>query len=105
VIKTLYSGGRYSPMFVCDHCGEPIRNVALALALARSSGVTEGEMIETFHVHKGPCDRAVSARINAISGSGSTEMRYHLRYLLHNTGVSLEDMAAVDAQEEELGSL
>lgn len=105
MIKTLYSGGRYSPMFVCDHCGKPITNVALALALVRSSNVIEGEMLDTFHVHKGPCDRAVSARIDAISGSGSDEMRKHLRYLLHNTGASLEDMAAIDALEEELGTL
>lgn len=105
MIKTQYLEGRYSPMFVCDHCGEPIRNIGMALALSRSSGASEGEMLETFHVHKGPCDRAISARIDPVSGSGSTELRHHVRYLLHNVGASLEDMAAIDKQEAELGSL
>ena len=47
-----YKKDRIKPVFVCDHCGEDIKDAHLANALYGDPGTTA-----ILHVHKG-CDRA-----------------------------------------------
>ena len=70
--------GRYVPAVVCDECGGVITDAFGATAV--SSSAPEGAAAEAFHVHKGSCDDARSARLGGAAGS--EELAVHLLQLL-----------------------
>jgi hypothetical protein len=66
-------------------CVRPLRPViddALS-AMAVSSSAPEGALAQTFHVHKGACDDAVSASLGGMHGS--EELATHLLQLVRNS--------------------
>jgi len=81
MIAILKKDGVYAPVILCDECGQPIADAFNALAL--SSSAPEGKTAEVHHVHKGPCDDAVSARLGGMHGS--EELLVHLVQLLKNS--------------------
>lgn len=74
-------GGRYKPVVVCDECGGVIADAFGATVI--SSSAPEGAAAQAFHVHKGACDDAISARLAGMYGS--EELAVHLVHLLRNT--------------------
>ncbi len=73
--------GVYAPVVICDHCGQVIDDASNANEI--SSGAPEGTTAQAFHVHKGECDRTLSAKIGGLWGSA--ELSDHLVELLLNT--------------------
>ena len=74
MIAILKKDGRYIPVILCDHCGAVIDDALAAMEL--SSSAPEGATAQAFHVHKGACDQALSARLGGIHGS--EELAVHL---------------------------
>lgn len=72
--------GQYSPVVICDECGGVITDAFGAMVV--SSSAPEGATAQAFHVHKGPCDDAISARLGGMYGS--EELAVHLVQLLKN---------------------
>ena len=105
MIKTLYSEGRYIPMVVCDACKKPITDADMGLALNKSRDLIEGQFVETFHAHKGDCDRQLEKRIDPKFGSGSTELARHLFQVTHNAGVTRAKLEEIDDRDDILGRL
>ena len=73
--------GRYSPVVLCDQCGQAIDDAMNAMAL--SSSAPEGATAQAFHVHKGNCDEALSAKLGGLHGS--EELAVHLLELVRNS--------------------
>jgi adenylate kinase len=67
--------------WVCDECGGVITDAFGATQV--SSSAPDGATAQAFHVHKGACDEAVSARLGGACGS--EELAVHLVQLLKNT--------------------
>jgi hypothetical protein len=82
--------GRYSPVVVCDYCGEVIDDALAAMEV--SSRVPDGATAQAMHVHKGACDQALSAKLGGLDGSA--ELFDHLLELLRNT-IGKSDMGRV----------
>jgi hypothetical protein len=74
-------GGRYSPVILCDYCGKLIEDAMNAMEV--SSPAPEGATAQAFHVHKGDCDQALSAKLGGLAGS--EELAVHLFDLIRNT--------------------
>ena len=72
--------GQYMPAVICDECGGVITDAFGAMEV--SSSAPEGANAQAFHVHKGACDEAISARLGAMHGS--EELAVHLVQLLKN---------------------
>jgi hypothetical protein len=72
--------GQYTPVVVCDECGGIITDAFSAMEV--SSSAPEGATAQAFHVHKGACDDAMSARLGGMHGS--EELAVHLVQLLKN---------------------
>jgi hypothetical protein len=72
--------GQYVPVVVCDECGAVIADAFDAMEV--SSSAPEGKTAQAFHVHKGACDEAVSARLGGMHVS--EELAVHLVSLLKN---------------------
>src|SRR3954465_8790304 len=81
MIAIMKKDGRYSPVVACDHCGLVIKDALAAMAI--SSAAPEGATAQAFHVHKGACDDAMSARLGGMYGS--EELAVHLPQLLKNS--------------------
>jgi transcription initiation factor TFIIIB Brf1 subunit/transcription initiation factor TFIIB len=80
MIAILKKDGRYCPVIVCDQCGMVIDDALAAMEV--SSSAPEGTTAQAFHVHKGTCDQALSARLGGIHGS--EELVVHLVELVKN---------------------
>jgi hypothetical protein len=72
--------GQYESVVVCDECGAVITDAFDAVEV--SSSAPEGATAQAFHVHKGACDDAMSARLGGMHGS--EELAVHLVSLLKN---------------------
>ena len=81
MIGILKQQGRYSPVVICNECGEVIDDAFQAMEIC--SNAPEGASAESFHVHKGRCDHALSKRVEGLSGP--EELAVHLLELLKNT--------------------
>jgi hypothetical protein len=81
MMAILKQDGSYRPVVVCDHCGEVIDDALGAMEL--SSSAPEGATAQAFHVHKGDCDQALSAKLGGMHGS--EELAVHLFDLIRNT--------------------
>jgi hypothetical protein len=81
MIAILKKDGRYVPVVACDHCGVVIHDALAAMAVCSSA--PEGATAQAFHVHKGECDQAVSAKLGGMHGS--EELAVHLIDLVRNT--------------------
>jgi hypothetical protein len=90
MIAILKADGRYAPVVLCDHCGKVIDDAMNATAL--SSSAPEGNTLQAFHVHKGDCDQALSAKLGGLYGS--EELAVHLFELMRNT-LSKSDLKRV----------
>src|SRR6476469_9187494 len=82
--------GHYKPAVICDECGEVITDAFGAMQV--SSSAPERSTAQAFHVHKGACEQALSARLDGIYGS--EELVVHLVDLLRNV-VSEKDREQV----------
>jgi hypothetical protein len=81
MIAIMKRDGRYAPVVVCDHCGRVIEDALDAMEV--SSAAPEGTAAQAFHVHKGECDQALSAKFDGLHGS--EELAVHLFDLVRNT--------------------
>jgi len=81
MIAILKKSGQYLPVIVCDECGSIITDAFNATQI--SSSAPEGATAQAFHVHKGACDEAISARLGGMHGS--EELAVHLMQLIKNT--------------------
>ena len=72
--------GQYIPVVICDECGGDITDAFGAMEV--SSSAPEGATAQSFHVHKGACDDAISARLGGMHGS--EELAVYLVQLLNN---------------------
>lgn len=81
MIAILKKNGQYMPVIVCDECGGIITDAFNATQI--SSSAPEGTTAQAFHVHKGACDDAISARLGGLHGS--EELAVHLMQLVKNT--------------------
>jgi len=84
------------PYIVCDSCGEEITDVRNALAIFRNF-MNDGEKSEVQHVHKnnvkGDCTKKAEYHFSSKNWEpGSIELGEYLAYLIHNTGMSPEDI-------------
>lgn len=80
MIAILKKNGQYGPAIICDYCGQVIDDALNANAV--SSAAPKDAMAQVFHVHKGACDQALSAK---LGGSlGSEELSTHLLELMRN---------------------
>jgi hypothetical protein len=90
MIGILKKHGRYWPVIVCDHCGNVIDDAMAAVEV--SSSAPEGAVAQAFHVHKGDCDQALSAKLGGLHGS--EELAVHLFDLMHST-LSKSDLQGI----------
>ena len=81
MIAILKKDGQYRPVIVCDECGGVITDAFNATQI--SSSAPEGATAQAFHVHKGACDEAISARLGGMHGS--EELAVHLMQLIKNS--------------------
>ncbi|PTQ86087.1 hypothetical protein [Nitrosomonas ureae] len=84
---------------VCDACREEITNVRNALAIFRNF-MNDGEKSKVLHVHKnnvkGDCTKKAEDYIRSKDWeSGSMELGEHLANLIHNIGMSPEDIKQI----------
>ena len=99
MVAILKTDGRYRDVVVCDHCGRVIEDALGAMEL--SSSAPEGATAQAFHVHKGACEREVSARLGGAHGS--EELAVHLLRVVRNT-LGGSDRARVKGMLEWLDS-
>ncbi|MDV6030376.1 MAG: hypothetical protein F9B45_09770 [Phycisphaera sp. RhM] len=76
--------GRVAPIIVCDHCGEPITDAGMAVAVFTDD-------LDLFHAHKLACHNAIDAQ-HGIDGLPLpwTELGTHLALLTSNVNADPE---------------
>jgi hypothetical protein len=82
--------GRACPVFICDECGERIRDFKMAIVVWDNSN-------QFRHLHKITCDHDKSLRW--------CELGEHLRHLLFNVGMGVSEIETEDELFELLGNL
>jgi hypothetical protein len=92
MIKLQYVRGGFAPMVFCDMCHQRISDAGMAATVNRSDAVKDGDFLDFAHVHKGACMRAAEAQLGGLANTGWTELCDHLRYIVHNTGTSLQQL-------------
>lgn len=88
----------------CDVCGLQIEDPTLAVAISLRSKVV-GEMYDAVHVHKGECDDRASLRFGGELKTVAEELTHHLRRLIHNTGLTPQDLRDLDGPMQEIASI
>jgi hypothetical protein len=88
MLKTLFAQGQCAPLIVCDECGGPICDAGQALAICRVSSESDGELLETYHVHEGRCSRVFKSELGPDALTIATGLRLYFRQLLHNAEAS-----------------
>ena len=74
--------GLFCPMFICDVCGESIKDARHAAAVFNMTA-KEALRIDVEHVHKGRCMDIAEGRIG--SGFGWEELNQHIKFLQENS--------------------
>ncbi len=104
-LKVMRKTDRTVPMICCDVCGSWIDDVGLAAAVFKSLS-DEGECQEVHLVHKGGCHDTVEARLREGGNSvGWHELGRFLADLSHNSGLTLERLQKLEADDETFGRL
>ncbi len=94
MIRMQSSGGidsRILPVFVCDVCKKPIRNIRDGMAVIRSFGLGEDELYDVLHVHKSTCNSDAVRQSGAQESGPWFELVHHLNDLTIGMGVTIRD--------------
>lgn len=104
--KVLHKDDKLIPILICDHCGERIEDAGNANCLLEEDRPypDDGETTDVYHVHKGECDRALSAELSE-GGAGHSELETHLWRLCHNSGLPSDRIKEVEDRDAILGNL
>lgn len=84
------------PCFFCDTCGKTIRDNLAAALFVRPEGA---EVNEIFHVHKGVCHDTLESGLRVKFPDRAVvwdELAFHVLCLMHNSGITEEDMKNSD---------
>ena len=96
MIRIMYANRRYSPILVCDICGQRIEDGAMAAALTGDMTQEEGSLTDVLHVHKGSChtqaERTIESTLAEPDVVGWQELGAHLSSLIHNVGFKPKDL-------------
>lgn len=74
--------GLFCPMFICDVCGESIKDARHAAAVFNMTA-SAALRIDVEHVHKGKCMEIAERRIG--KGFGWSELAEHITFLADNS--------------------
>jgi hypothetical protein len=82
-INTTFGDGGYIPRFACDQCGRLIDDPVEALVLWVVTSADDTVIQPVFHAHRGACDRALKAKLEAAENAvtyweGLAEHSLHL---------------------------
>ncbi|HEV7401849.1 MAG TPA: hypothetical protein VGO11_02940 [Chthoniobacteraceae bacterium] len=104
MIKILNDAGRYGPIFICDYCGQRIKEAGLAAAITCDSSIADGEMSDVAYAHKGACHKALEQKFSTPGAhAGWDELKFHILNLGMNVGLSPEKLMAHKQSLQELG--
>ena len=109
MIKILDRNSRYAPVMVCDICGKIIDDANRAAVVHKRPQLSEDlegkTLIDVIHVHKGKCHDVGELNLGGKERTGWIELETHLRYLIHNVGMNLEEMKEQNDIEDNYGIL
>lgn len=105
MLKVMRKDGRTVPMLCCDACGAWIDDAGLGAAVFASLG-EDGDTKEVALVHKRTCHDKTEAALRAKGLSvGWQELSRYLADALHNTGLPLEQLQKMQADDQQFGRL
>jgi hypothetical protein len=105
MFKILYQNGRIVPVLCCSVCGTWIDDAGLAAAVFNSPKPdSEAQVVQV--VHKGSCHDIAEDRLGATGKTvGWLELEKYLGDLSHNSGVTIEKLVSLEADDREIGRL
>jgi hypothetical protein len=86
--------GGYVPVLVCDICEKRIVDAQLGAVVFKRLVASEPDLIPGLHVHKGECHNAAESRLGGRENTGWMELQTHLLYLVLNSKLTPEMLAA-----------
>ena len=104
MIMLYYNEGNWSPVLVCDVCQQRItrRHTGMAVGgVLPNDGNPELEPL--LHAHKGECLDEAERRLGKGSAVGTDELAFHLACLVHNVGLTPEQLSRSRASYDEMG--
>ncbi len=108
MIKIQINKGKYAPVLVCDVCGGRIKDAVMATTVftdrkADGTFMKQGELTDLVHVHKGQCFLIADRDLGGLDGALSEELRFHLLYLLHNSGMNQKKLSETEKMFQDFG--
>lgn len=110
MIKILVLNARHAPIIMCDLCGQKIDDAIIGAAIFnnRTPGgdrLPDGSVIDVLHAHKGECHDLAETKLGGKELTGWIELERHVRYVLHNSGLDLQELLDYDDFDNEVGTL
>jgi len=98
-----YVDGRYTPVLICDVCEKRIVDGDLAAVVHRHGDPEQAELLPCMYVHKGACHDTAETQMGGADNTGWQELETHLLFLLLNTKITPEKLAAERDRSDEIG--
>jgi hypothetical protein len=102
VLKIIKVGDVSEPAIFCDVCTKQITAAGEAAAVYPYEE-KDGAVLEVLHVHKGRCHDTAENKVGSNGGAPWQELESHLLWLLKNTGLPLDRLGELEADEKEFG--
>jgi len=105
MLKFHYSEGKYIPRLLCDICGKSIENADRAIVVNRPhTDSFKDEMLDAMVVHRGDCDLSATQKLG-VTHTGSADLDHYLFNLIHNIGLTLDELSKRSERYDRLNDL
>ena len=102
MIRTLHKDGHDLPLLICDICDTWIEGTGEAAAVWKTARVA-GDASAVLHVHKRGCHAAAEQSLGGKVNCSWEELGTHFLYLLGNTGLTPEQLQALQDRNQKFG--